>query len=162
MYRQNPGHLLNAYIFRNWDLIHLTRRYLNDIMITMFKDRNFAEKVANASSELIENAFKYSPKDSDLNVSLSDTDNSVVLEVKNYPNADSKSAHKNIKSELDKIYSEGSAKEAFKKKIIEYVNDPNGNSALGFAKIRLETDAKISTEIDEQGLIIVKASFPKK
>ena len=162
MYRQNPGHLLNAYIFRNWDFIHLTRRYLNDIMITLFKDRAFAEKVANASSELIENAFKYSPKDSDLNVSLSDSASNVVLEVKNYPSTESNKAFSSIKNELDKVYSDSSAKEAFKKKILEYVNDPNGNSALGFAKIRLETDAKISTEIDDEGLIIVKATFPKK
>ncbi len=38
----------------------------------------------------------------------------------------------------------------------------SGNSALGFAKIRLETDAKMSAETNEDGLIIIKAIFPKK
>jgi hypothetical protein len=161
MYRQNPGHLLNAYIYRNWDFIHLTRRYLNDIIVTLFNDRIFAEKVANSSSELIENAFKNSPPESDFNIQLSDTRDLVILQVKNYTVNDSETSFKIIKNELNKVYSEIDPSDSFKKRILEYASDPAAKWMLGFARIRLETNAKIEVKLEKEGLIVIKASFPK-
>ncbi|MBN2547193.1 MAG: hypothetical protein JXB50_15430 [Spirochaetes bacterium] len=161
MYRQNPGHILNAYIYRNWNFIYITRRFLNDIMLSLFKDKIFAEKVANASSELIENAFKNSPDDSDFNIIIDDKKNEVLLEIRNYSKRDSKQSYKIIQDELNKVYAESDPKESFKKKILEFVNSPDENLMLGFAKIRLETDARISADLEEGGVISVKAHFPK-
>jgi len=161
MYRQNPGHILNAYIYRNWNFIYITRRFLNDIMLSLFKDKIFAEKVANASSELIENAFKYSPDDSDFNIIIDDKKSEVLLEIRNYSKRESNQSFKIIQDELKKVYAENDPKEAFKKKILEFVNSPDENLMLGFAKIRLETDARISADLEKGGVISVKAHFPK-
>lgn len=161
MYRQNPGHILNAYIYRNWDFIYVARKFVNEIMYSLFKDKVFAEKVANASSELIENAYKYSPEDSDFNIVIDDKKDEIVLEIRNFSNNDCHKAFNMIESELKKVYSEPDPKESFRKKILEFVNSPSEDLSLGYAKIRLETDAIITAELEKDGVIAVKAHFPK-
>lgn len=161
MLRQSPGHILNAYIYRNWDFIYVTRKFVNEIMYSLFKDKTFAEKVANGSSELIENAYKYSPEDSDFNIVIDDKDKEVVLEIRNFSKNDCQKAFQMIKKELEKVYSEPDPKEAFRKKILEFINNPKEDLSLGYAKIRLETEAIITADLEEEGVIVVKAHFPK-
>jgi hypothetical protein len=160
MYRQNPVHLLNAFIYKDWDFINHTRKYITDLITTIFKDRKYAESVANSTHELIENAYKYSPKHSDFNISIQELGNAVVLQVKNYPAGDIGDAYDMIKSELKTVYGIKDPKEAYKKKIIESLKDDK-HSRLGFIKIRMETNAKIEVEKTKDGLIVITANFPR-
>lgn len=162
MYRQNPGHFLNSYIFKKWDFIHFTRDYINNIIINLYNDNQYAEKVTTAASELIENAYKYSPAESDFNINLSEKNNVLVFQVRNYPVGDAKETYELIKSEIDKIYKISDPKEAFKLKIMESLEDPEGRSRLGLAKIRLETNAKLDVKLSEIGVIVTTATFPIK
>ncbi|MBN1412489.1 MAG: hypothetical protein JW969_16700 [Spirochaetales bacterium] len=160
IYRQNPVHLLNSFIYKDWDFINHTRKYITDIITTIFKDRQYAENVANATHELIENAYKYSPKHSDFNINIQEIGNAVILQVKNYPIGNIDEVYTLIKSELKKVYSIADPKEAYKMKILESLKDDK-HSRLGFIKIRMETGAKIKVDKTDDGLIVISANFPR-
>ena len=81
---QRPTCLLNAYIFKEWDFVRSTRKYVGDLILGIYKDQLYAEKVATAASELIENAYKYSPTDTDFNIVLERNDSAVTIQVRNY------------------------------------------------------------------------------
>ena len=123
---------------------------------------NNAEKVATAASEMIENAYKYSPEESDFNINIQEKKDTLTFQVRNYPIDDPQETYEIICSEIKKIYSNPDPNEAFKDKMMESLSDPSGKSMLGFAKIRLETGATLNVELDPVGLIITTADFPLK
>lgn len=161
---QKPDCLLNGYIFKEWEFVSATRKYLADLIRGIYKGNahysSYAEKLATASSELIENAYKYSPQDTDFNIVLQKSDKEITLQVRNYVEGDTKSALKYIQSEIHLVYSDPDPREAFKKKVMASLVDPDGKSMLGFAKIRLETGGLISAEIEENNLLLITVVFP--
>ncbi|OHD15189.1 MAG: hypothetical protein A2Z96_07090 [Spirochaetes bacterium GWB1_48_6] len=154
--------MLNAYIFKEWDFVRSTRKYVGDLILGIYKDQLYAEKVATAASELIENAYKYSPTDTDFNIVLERNDSAVTIQVRNYVVGDSSKVLQLLHKEIELVWSDPDPAEAFKKKMIASLTDSEGKSMLGYAKIRLETGASLQVELEEQQLLLVTAVFPTK
>ncbi len=160
---QKPDCLLNAFIFKEWEFVSATRKYLGDLILGIYKDKKdyqlYAEKLATASSELIENAYKYSPQDTDFQIILQKSDDEIVLEVRNYVQGNAQATLKAIQNEIELVYGDPDPREAFKKKVLASLSDPGGKSMLGYAKIRLETGGIISAELEDQ-LLLITVVFP--
>lgn len=159
---QKPTCLLNAYIFKEWEFVRSTRKYVGDLLLGLYKDQLYAEKVATAASELIENAYKYSPSDTDFNIVLERNDTSVTLQVRNYVIGDGNKVLKLLHKEIELVWSDADPAEAFRKKMMASLTDVEGKSMLGFAKIRLETGAVLQVELEDQQLLLVTAAFPAR
>lgn len=156
---QKPDCLLNAFIFKEWEFVRATRKYLSDLILGIFKDQEYAEKVATASSELIENAYKYSPANTDFNIILQKTDREITLQIRNYTSQEGATVLSHIQKEIELVWGEADAQEAFRKKMMASLMDPSGKSQLGYAKIRLETGAAIHAELEEKNLLLVTLTF---
>lgn len=159
---QRPTCLLNAYIYKEWEFVRSTRKYLGDLILGLYKNQPYAEKVATAASELIENAYKYSPEDTDFNIVLEKTDTAVTLQVRNYVEGDGGKVLTYLLKEIDLVWSDPDPAEAFKKKMMSSLADPDGKSMLGFAKIRLETGAVVQAELEDSQLLVITAVFPTR
>ena len=161
---QKPDCLLNSYIFKEWEFVSATRKYLSDLIRGIYKGNEvysaYAEKLATAASELIENAYKYSPKETDFNIVLEKSDKEITLQVRNFVDGDGKKTLKYIQTEIELVYSDPDPREAFKKKVMASLVDPDGKSMLGYAKIRLETGGIISAELEEDRLLVITVVFP--
>lgn len=161
---QKPDCLLNAYIFKEWEFVSATRKYLADLILGIYKDQAdfhlYAEKIATASSELIENAYKYSPQNTDFNIVLQKTQNEIQLQVRNYVTGNGLKTLESIQNEIHLVYSDPDPREAFKKKVMASLSDPSGKSMLGYAKIRLETGAIIQAELEDENLLLITVVFP--
>ena len=161
---QQNGCLLHTTVFREWEFVLATRKYVSDMILGIFKENKtdllYAEKLATACSELIENAYKYSPPESDLQVTLQrDTDHLKLL-VRNFIEGDGETALRSIQKEIALVYSHTDPREAFKKKVLSSLADQNGKPMLGFAKIRLETSATVEVELEAPDLVLITVSFP--
>jgi len=159
---QKPDCLLNAFVFKEWEFVRATRKYLSDMILGIYKEHDYAEKVATASSELIENAYKYSPADTDFQVILEKTKHEITFQVRNYVTGDPQKTIDYIRKEIELVYADPDPQESFKKKMMASLIDPDGKSMLGYAKIRLETGAIISAELDEEAILLITAVFPLK
>lgn len=157
---QKPDCLLNAFVYRKWEFVRATRKYIGDMIQEIYKNHDYAEKVATAASELIENAFKYSPEDSDMNVILERSKNEIILYVRNYVKENPQATLQYVRNEIQLIWSDPDPAEAFKKKMMASLVDLSGKSMLGYAKIRLETGAVLSAELEDDALILITAVFP--
>ncbi len=157
---QKPDCLLNAFVYKDWEFVRSTRKYLGDMIQGIYKNHSYAEKVATAASELIENAYKYSPEDSDMNITLERTQKEIVLYVRNYVKEDPEATLNFVRKEIQLIWADADPMEAFKKKMMASLSDPTGKSMIGYAKIRLETGAVLSAEMEDGGLLLITAVFP--
>jgi hypothetical protein len=161
---QSPDCLLNAFIFKEWEFVSATRKYLSDLILGIYKDKKdnqfYAEKLATASSELIENAYKYSPQETDFQIVLQKSEHEILLQVRNYVQGDPGATVATIQKEIELVYGDPDPREAFKKKVLASLSDPNGKSMLGYAKIRLETGGLISAELEDDGLLLISVVFP--
>lgn len=159
---QKPDCLLNAFVFKEWEFVRATRKYLSDMILGIYKDHTYAEKVATASSELIENAYKYSPADTDFQIILEKTKHEISLQVRNYVAGDPQKTILYIQREIELVYSDPDPQESFRKKMMASLTDTDGKSMLGYAKIRLETGAIIHAELEDSELLLITAVFPLK
>lgn len=161
---QKPECLVNAFIFKEWEFVSATRKYLADLIRGIYKGNDhyssYAEKLATASSELIENAYKYSPVDTDLNIVLTKSAHEITLQVRNFVEGDVQKTIEYIQEEIHLVYQDPDPREAFKKKVMASLVDPDGKSMLGYAKIRLETGGIISAEMEEDNLLLITVIFP--
>jgi len=160
MKRQKPDCLLNAYVYKEWEFVRASRKYLNDLILGIFKDHHYAEKVATASSELIENAYKYSPDQTDFNIILQKTSKEITLQVRNFVKGDPQEVFALVEEQIQKVYEDKDPQESFRKKVMASLTDTSGKSMLGYAKIRLETGAILSAELEEDELLCITAVFP--
>lgn len=162
MFRQNPGHLVKTYIYRDWEFIHTTRRFLSDIIFGLFKDRKYRDRVASAAEELIENAYKFSPVQSDIGLILMQDDElqKIVLKVSNYIDGDPQQAFDTLKQEIDFIYSSEDPRMVFKEKILHALANENSKDMLGLCRIRMETNATLDCQMNDEGLLTISAFFP--
>lgn len=159
---QKPTCLLNAYVFKEWEFVRSTRKYVADLILGIYKDQLYAEKVATAASELIENAYKYSPSDTDFNIVLEKNESSVTIQVRNYVVGNGNQVLALLQKEIDLVWADADPAEAFRKKMMSSLVDPEGKSMLGYAKIRLETGAVLHAELEDQQLLLVTAAFPAR
>lgn len=161
---QQKDCLLHTTVFREWEFVLATRKYVSDMILGIFKENKldllYAEKLATACSELIENAYKYSPTDSDLQISLHQGTGNLRLLVRNFVEGDGQMALRAIEREIALVYRDADPREAFKKKVLSSLAEQTGKPMLGFAKIRLETSATVVVELEAPDLMLITVTFP--
>lgn len=127
-------------------------------------------QISNSVSELLENTYKYSSGEFCITIGLKpEHKNSLIIRIENsYDNFDSvvKSNLEALQRAIDEINSFEDPNQAFmnaiKTRINEDDNEEKKQSRLGFAKIRIDTNANIkfhlnSTHFGEKGITIILA-----
>lgn len=156
--------LLRALVANDSAFVAATRKYLAELILACFQGQPealpYAEKLSTASAELLENALKYSPPGTSLLVKLSRTASQLKLEVGNSLTEDGHAVLNSIRREIGTVWAERDAREAFRKKVMASLADPKAKAMLGYAKIRMETGAKIRARLGTQGRLDVSLAFP--
>jgi len=156
--------LLRAQVANESSFVAATRKYLSELILACFQKRAealpYAERVATASSELLENALKYSPSGTDLVVRLSRTDAELCLQVGNALRGEGRTVLDFVRHEIGVVWGERDAKEAFRKKVMASLADPKSKAMLGYAKIRMETGATLRAHLGSHGRLDVTLTFP--
>ncbi len=128
-----------------WTYISSVRSFLQNFLSITLTDNKWAEVISTAASELVENAVKYSSEDGvKISIEHDDERRTLCLTVENYANTDNL---KVLTSEVEKINT-GEPEEAYLKKMQEVALRTDGGSQLGLARIRYESDAEISINVD--------------
>lgn len=158
-----PITLLRALVANDQQFVAATRKYLGELILGCFHDRPsalaYAERLSTASAELLENALKYSPPGTPLRVRLSKTPTHLSLEVANHLTEDGRAVLLSIRREIGAVWAERDAREAFRKKVMASLADPKAKAMLGYAKIRMETGARIRARLGPHGRLNVELSF---
>jgi len=159
-----PVTLLRAVVANDQPFVLATRKYLGELIMACFHDQPeslpYAERLSTASAELLENALKYSPPGTVLLVRLVRTPTSLVLDVGNSLTEDGKGVLHSIRREIGTVWAERDAREAFRKKVMASLADPKAKAMLGYAKIRMETGARIRARLGTRGRLDVSLTFP--
>lgn len=156
--------LLRAVVANDQPFVLATRKYLGELILACFHERPealpYAERLSTASAELLENALKYSPPGTELLVKLYRTPTTLVLEVGNRLTEDGKQVLHSIRKEIGTVWADRDAREVFRKKVMASLADPKAKAMLGYAKIRMETGAKIRARLGTRGRLEVSLTFP--
>jgi len=156
--------LLRALVANDSAFVLATRRYVGELILSCYQDRPdalpYAERLATASAELLENALKFSPPGSDLVVRLSRTSSDLQLQVGNALREEAHSVLESIRREIGTVWAERDAREAFRKKVMASLADPKAKAMLGYAKIRMETGGHLRARLGAGGRLDVTLTFP--
>ena len=156
--------LLRATIANDSPFVTATRKYLGDLILACYRDHPdalpYAERLSTAAAELLENALKFSPPGTALSVQLSQTRKRLKLEVSNALKDGGVSVLGSIHREIEAVWSEKDAKEAFRKKVMASLADPKAKAMLGYAKIRMETGGRLKARLNSAGRLAVSLDFP--
>ena len=128
-----------------WTYISCVRSFVTNFFAIGLNDKVQAEKISLAISELLENAVKYSSgSDAYVRAEISEEGSRVVVVVENI----AKGEHIPIlKEEIRKVCA-GTPEEAYMSKLQEAATRTDGKSQIGLARVRFETGAEITLEID--------------
>jgi len=156
--------LLRAIVTNEVSFVTATRKYLSELILACFKQRPdalpYAERLATASSELLENALKYSPPGTDVVVRLSRTTEALCLQVGNALRDEGRTVLDFVRREIGAVWAEHDAREAFRKKVMASLADPKSKAMLGYAKIRMETGGRLRAHLGSRGRLDVTLTFP--
>jgi hypothetical protein len=156
--------LLRALVANEASFVTATRKYLSELILACFQSRPealaYAERLATASSELLENALKYSPVGTALVVRLTRTAEELCLQVGNALREEGRTVLDFVRHEIGVVWGEHDAKEAFRKKVMASLADPKSKAMLGYAKIRMETGARLRAHLGSHGRLDVTLTFP--
>lgn len=159
-----PLSLMRTVVTNQATCIQATRRFLADLIQSSYPEGEaaqcYAERLATASSELLENATKYSPPGSRLFVQLVKSPTCLILQVRNPLQDEAKAVLRSIKREIGTVWSEKDAREAFQKRVIASLAHPDAKAMLGYSKIRMETSGRIRARLDPLGRICITLVFP--
>jgi len=156
--------LLRTIVANELPFVLATRKYLGELIVACYHDRpdevTYAEKLATAAAELLENALKYSPPGTDLVIRLSRTPDELRLQVGNALRDEGRTVLDSVRKEIGTVWAERDAREAFRKKVMASLSDPKSKAMLGYSKIRMETGARIRANLGSRGRLDVTLSFP--
>lgn len=163
--RERKYHLeaMNILIMRIFDYIYYNiKRNLPYIKVL--------SQISNSISELLENTYKYTSHEFCITTGLKpEHNNPLIIRIENSYNPDDKNLKSNLEAlqkAIDEINSFEDPNQAFmnaiKSKINEEDNEEKKQSRLGFAKIRIDTNAVIkllltSSHFGEKGITIILA-----
>ena len=138
-----------------WVYIATVRRFLQNFLGVTIGNNKKADVISMAGSELLENAIKYASEEgTKISCHFDEDANTLTLIVQNFSSEDN---IKILKQQID-VVNQGSPEEMYLKKMLEAAERSDGGSQLGFARIRYESNADIS--VDVQGdLVSVKIVF---
>jgi hypothetical protein len=141
-----------------WTYIATVRLFLQKFLAITLADNKSADVISMAASELLENAVKYASEEGTrIAVEYLKQEKKLLLTVENFANEENLGT---LKNELDYI-SSGDPQEIYLQKMQQAALRNDGGSQLGFSRIRYETNAEISCEV-EGDLVKVTAIFDLK
>lgn len=139
-----------------WTYISCVRKFVAGFFMIGLADKERAEQISMAASELLENAVKYaSEDDSYLKISIARQLNEVDVCVKNK----AESHHINtLRREFATIHA-GQAEQVYLKKM-EHAALTEGQSRLGLIRILYEAGARLRLDVTDEGEVAIHAIFP--
>ena len=143
----------------NWKYVTSIRTFIQNFICISLNSIENADKISLASSELVENAIKYSSRD-DIPIRFKLTIGKAGSEVRLRMEVQNHSTDENIeiiKVEFDKIM-KNSPYEAYLKKVEEIAARDDGKTMLGLARIRYETGCELNIKI-ENTILTIEAEF---
>ena len=138
-----------------WTYISCVRKFVASFFMIGLSDKERAEQISMAASELLENAVKYaSEEEGYLKISIAKADNEVDVCVKNKAEA----AHVNtLRREFALIHSGAPEQVCLKK--MEEAAMTEGQSRLGLIRILYEAGARLKLDVND-GEVSIHAIFP--
>ncbi|MGQ0735622.1 MAG: hypothetical protein ACT4QD_18455 [Acidobacteriota bacterium] len=138
-----------------WTYISSVRKFLASFFLIGLSDKERAEQISMAASELLENAIKYSSEDSSqLRVEVRRVDGHIDLMVENP--ADPQQINV-LRRELA-LVNAGEPEEAYLRRMEEAAKG-HGQNRLGLIRIRYEAGARLRLETTER-TVSIHAIFP--
>lgn len=141
-----------------WTYIATVRTFLQNFLSITLADNKWADVISMAASELLENAVKYaSAEGTKISVKHFKDKGELSLVVENFSAPENSSI---LMTEIERI-SQGDPQQIYLQKMQEAALRTDGGSQLGLARIRYESNADISIDIDGE-LVRVKVIFDLK
>jgi len=135
-----------------WTYISIVRKFLQKFLLVTLDSGKWADLISISASELLENAIKYASEEgTKVKIVYYKEKNFLKLYVENF------SKEENIdilKKEIERTMS-GPTDKMYLEKMMEAGSRDDGESRLGFARIRYETNAKIELKIDENKVRVI-------
>ena len=139
-----------------WTYISCVRKFVASFFMIGLADKERAEQISMAASELLENAVKYaSEEEGYLKIAIAKGSNEVDLCVKNRAEPHNINT---LRRELALIQA-GEPEKVYLKKMEEAAMT-EGQSRLGLIRIIYEAGAKLRLEVGEAGEVSIHAIFP--
>jgi len=143
--------LVKLWVANDEQLISATRTFLEEGMGAalgvLSETTAYAERLSTASSELLENARKFSPPQSLIGIEIGTNPKSLRLRIVNELAESPQEVLNCVKRQIKTIWAEADAKEAFRRRVKDSLSVPGSKSMLGYAKIRMETGAQIRARL---------------
>ena len=137
-----------------WTHIDCVRRFVAGFFLIGLADRDRAERISMATSELLENAVKYSAEEA-VTVSIRSFDGEVEVRVTNAADDTQQSA---LRREFA-LATAGDAEKTYLARMRESALAGGGSGRLGLARIRYEGGARLRLET-RPGVVSIHALFP--
>ncbi|MCB1164813.1 MAG: ATP-binding protein [Leptospiraceae bacterium] len=137
-----------------WTYVSAVRSFMQNFLAVTFEDKQKADRISMAVSELVENAVKYSDREhAYIRMQVSNDNSTVQVLVVNHA---SEAMANELKTFMEEIRSMEPL-EAYMMMMKRSVDDP-GRSRLGLARIRYEARGEIESLFGD-GRIQMKAEF---
>ena len=137
-----------------WPFISCVRKFVAGLFVIGLADKERAEQISMATSELLENAVKYSSEeDQSLKLTISRTGPEVTVQVKN----PAEPQQINVLRREFALISAGEPEAVYLKRMEEAARS-GGQSRLGLIRIRYEGGAQLSLEVAERA-VTIRATF---
>jgi len=138
-----------------WTYISCVRKFLSSFFLIGLSDKERAEQISMAASELLENAIKYSSEESShLRVAVARRDGVIDLVVENPAEPD----QINVLRREFALISAAEPEEIYLKRMEEAAK-AGGQSRLGLIRIRYEAGARLQLVAGERS-VAIHAIFP--
>lgn len=138
-----------------WTYISCVRKFVANFFMIGLADKERAEQISLAASELLENAVKYaSDEDSYLRISIAKQNNEVDVCVKNR----AEEQHINVLRREFAIIHTGDSEKVYLRKMEEAALT-EGQSRLGLIRILHEAGARLRLDVSD-GEVSIHAIFP--
>ncbi len=139
-----------------WTYISTVRTFVENFMAISLSDKKKAGIIAMSVNELIENAIKYSDKESiQIKFQILTNEKKIYVNVSNHASGEEERNLDSILAEINSL----PPLEAYMNRMKLSIDSP-GRSSIGLARIRYESKAEISHTYDSDGLINVHAAIP--
>jgi len=126
-------------------------------MAISLSDKKKAGIIAMSVNELIENAIKYSDKETiQIKFQIRTNEKKIYVDVSNHSNREEE---KNLQQILSEINDQAPL-DAYINRMKSSIDSPDNKSSIGLARIRYESRAELSYTYDEEGIINVHAAIP--
>jgi len=140
-----------------WKYISTVRTFVENFMAISLLDKKKAGIIAMSVNELIENAIKYSDKESiQIAFQIMSNEKKIYVNVTNHARPEEETNLKNILTEINKL----PPLDAYMMRMKSSYESSEKKSSIGLARIRYESKAEITHTYDNEGFVNVHAAIP--